>query len=272
MADTPPGPGKLDQLQATLKQVTTQAWLSSSTSWLHTLAQIEKLGCGVSDQLMGRTGATRDLVNAFQDATQQTRGHLLGLLQTQIAVGKKLSEAHGALLSHAVDALLGGLRAIDPAGPAAPARGGARPVVREVLDKLRHGGLGGGAAVVDRPAPIAAELRCLPDKGGEVTVKLKQSGAADLHVSLRAGVFHKLPDRHDERDVRLQAAIEFDPAELTLRPGADEPVRIRVPWDERFEAGRRYKLTITAVGLGQRIDLLVIAGGHERHARGGAKT
>jgi hypothetical protein len=148
--------------------------------------------------------------------------------------------------------------------------GGERPPPRAEREERRArlatllrvvGGLrgAGGSAPVTPGAsrPPDASLR-MTHAGGTTTIHLLHPGPDEVRAR-----FHVGPCAREDGGASFRVHVALDPEELTLRPQVEEPVRVTMPWDARFEAGGAYRLPIVVAGLGAQVVVRIIVADRE---------
>jgi len=113
-----------------------------------------------------------------------------------------------------------------------------------------------GSAPVTPVAPRSpdATLR-LTRAGGATTIHLLHPGPDEVRAR-----FHVGPCAREDGGASFRVHVGLDPEELTLRPQVEEPVRLTLPWDARFEAGSAYRLPIVVAGLSAQVVVRIVVG------------
>jgi len=139
-----------------------------------------------------------------------------------------------------------------------------REARRERLATLLRvvGGLRGAKGSEPAP-PVAprvhdATLR-MTHAGGTTTIHLLHPGPDEVRAR-----FHVGPCAREDASGSFRVQVALDPGELTLRPQVEEPVRVTVPWDARFEPGRAYKLPIVVAGMGAQVVVRILVAADDK--------
>jgi hypothetical protein len=107
------------------------------------------------------------------------------------------------------------------------------------------------------PRAADATLR-LTRAGGTTTIHLLHPGPDEVRAR-----FHVGPCTREDGGASFRVHVGLDPEELTLRPQVEEPVRVTMPWDPRFEVGGAYRLAIVVAGMGAQVVVRIIVADEE---------
>lgn len=209
------------------------------------------LGSGAADELRGEAAAS------LSDSAEALRR----AVAANVALARSAVVAQGRALDWTAALIEGWLASRKREGggdkPPPPPKGDREKRRARLATLLRvvgglRGAKGSEPLTPVAPRPPDATLR-MTHVGGVTTIHLLHPGPEEVRAR-----FHVGPCAREDGGTSFRVHVALDPEELTLRPQVEEPVRVTIPWDARFEAGSAYRLPIVVAGMGAQVVVRVV--------------